>query len=249
MRPYIFLLLSVVMITSCTPETPEPNPMHLPWLDSVTVAEDPGLFIRVPYAGSRIGSGKIIFIKFKKEEYKKYIVAQPYPQGKCYTFRWVQGVNIEKLVGTSPYIDLPKGYVALDWKWLGMGFMYEPYTLLLNKKWKTFKQYDQTWTYEDVYQPEVHELIEEYWEAGYPHLDWYFGNYRIPINPDTRLPANVCLYVTRSFLSFDELAPNDQDYYRQAIKEEEKRFNAYLKMLKKLIETGEYKNECAQSPI
>lgn len=243
MKAQIFLLLSVITITSCTSQSLDSNPMQLPWLDSVTVAEDPGILIPSPYFGSPIGTGGILFIKFKKDEYKKYIIAEPDTEDGYYSFRWFTGVNIEKLVGSSPFIDMPNGYVAVDWKW-GANFIYEPYTLLLNKPWSSFKRYDQKWTYDDVFQPEVHEIIEEMWAVGYPHLDWYFGNYRIPVNPTTELPANVCAYVQQSFYSYNDLDPITRAYLKQAIKEEDKRFKAYLQMLKKLIESEEYKTEC-----
>ena len=243
MKAQIFLLLSVITITSCTSQSLDSNPMQLPWLDSVTVAEDPGILLPSPYFGSPIGTGGMLFIKFKKEEYKKYIIAEPAIEDGYYTFRWSWGVNAEKLVGSSPFIDLPNGFVAVDWKW-GAGFIYEPYILLLNKQWNSFKRYDQKWTYDDVYQPEVHELVEEAWAVGYPHLDWYFGNYRIPVNPNTKLPANVCAYVLKSFYSYDDISPAEIPYLKQAIKEEDKRFKTYLQMVKKLIESGEYKTEC-----
>jgi len=245
MKAQIFLLLSVITITSCTSQSLDNNPMQLPWLDSVTVSEDPGIVIYPPFLGSPIGTGYICFIKFKKEEYKKYIIAEPDTEDGYYSFRWLTGVNAEKLVGSSPFIELPNGYVAFDWKW-GASFIYEPYTLLLNKPWRSFKRYDQKWTYDDVFQPEIHELIEEVWIVGYPHLDWYSGNYRIPINPTTNMPANVCSYVRECtfFVSYNDLDAQSRAYYKQAVKEEDKRFKSYLQVVKKLIESGEYTKEC-----
>lgn len=243
MKAHVLLFLSVV-VTSCTTTSPDANPMQLPWLDSVTIAEDPGI-VMDPYDIQTASRGVVCFVKFKNEEYKKYIIAEPADDEEGYfTFRWLTGVNAEKLVGSSPFIDLPNGFAAVDWKW-GLGFVYEPYTLLLNKSWSSFRRYDQKWTYNDVFQPEVHNLIDEYWIVGYPHLDWYFGNYRIPVNPKTNLPANTYKFVEKPlFFSLDEFDAEKKAYLQQAIKEEDKRFNRYLQQVKKLIESGEYVNEC-----
>lgn len=245
MKKFLLFSLFVVAITSCNSISPDSNPMQLPWLDSVTVAEDPGIVIYPPFLGSPIGTGYICFIKFKKDEYKKYIIAKPDIEDGYYSFYWLQGVNAEKLVGSSPFIDLPNGYVAVDWKWWP-GIINEPYTLLMNIPWKSFKRYNQKWTYNDVLQPEVHELIDEVWHVGYPHLDWYSGNYRIPINPTTNMPANVCSYVRECtfFVTYNDLDAQGRAYYKQAVKEEDKRFKSYLQVVKKLIESGEYTKEC-----
>ena len=246
MKKHSFLLVISVVFISCTSLPHTSNPMQLPWTDSVTIEEDPGIVIYPPSIGSPIGTATIAFIKFKKEEYKKYIIAEPAMEDGYYSFRWMMGINVEKLLGSSPYIDLPNGYVAIDWKWGHGSFCYEPLTLLLNKPWESFKHYDQRWTYDDVLQPEVHEIIKEAWIVGYQHLDWYFGNYRIPVNPKTNLPANVCSYIRFGtlLLSLNDISGDYRDYMEQAIYEEDKRFTVYLEMVKKLIESGEYTKEC-----
>ena len=89
----------------------------------------------------------ITLVRFQQDTYKDYILAEQKYDSKdsveYYALRAPGTVPQELFIGRSPYIPLPDGWYAVDWKWGKI--IYRPTNVLLPIVWEKMQDTDQRW--------------------------------------------------------------------------------------------------------
>ena len=89
----------------------------------------------------------IILIRFQKDDYQNYVMVEPKSNAQDNSTYFVMRNNgvipQEYFIGNSPYIPLPDGWYAIDWRW--GDFVYKPSNVLISIPWSNVISRSQRW--------------------------------------------------------------------------------------------------------
>lgn len=196
-----------------------------------------------PYVHYEWGNGEVYVLKFKKIEYKEYIMVHPpiHVNDSTYysvTLDFAGGpalpIEIRDVNHQSPYIDLVDNYVLLDWDtWYMITnclALARFKTDLLINKWDEF-EIDKQWSLENFY---VTQPCEKAYNIKVDSLSSYNNGLKYPYMPYL---ASMDFNATREWEALKQQGRGAE--YREAdIKLADSAYMEYKEVLIKMINDG-----------
>ena len=200
------LLLICIGVVSCK----EPSPSYIPPVETIVV------------------------VKFKKTEYKDYVLVNVVDLNKGdsismteYNSDFILPTSAVNLYGTSPYIELTNGYLLVDWKWYN--FVSSSKQAIVKTKWVDLTDIHACWPLSEVY---IEHPIEQYCVIPIGSLeircdgDFHWADIDISTTPITESQWNA----------YSESEKND---LQTLISHNDQAFAQYAEILNHMIANGE----------
>ena len=187
------------------------------------------------------GGAYFTIIKFTAPEYPNYVVVEPdfweywhlsYIRSACGGY-----VCPELFIGSSPYIALPNGYYATDWKW--GEFIYPPSNILIDVKWEDVEDINQRWEYPSIL---ISTIFLKVWaKASYKSIDSYC--HIQSANPNDYRNHNQWAY-ENIHTSIADIPEEEVDAYKAHVRYVDSLQDVHIERIAKIIENGELEKVC-----
>lgn len=177
----------------------------------------------------------IDIVKLESPEYLDYVIADSYGDS-LFGIRYENECSAQELfLGTSPYIALPDGYYAIDWKW--GHFVYSPTNYLLSVKWEEVKDRRQRWGWDKMKLSSGFILRE--FGFSYAGIDKFLNIAPPPVKDDKypkeyKIPG--WLYFTHSLSDITDSVRLQQ--YLDEVKFQDSLQATYVERVSRIIEEG-----------
>lgn len=182
------------------------------------------------------GLGYVEIIKLEKPEYKEHImVYAPKKEdgplavavGNSY---FCISQEIEPICGTSPYIELPDGYLLLNWRWKRIFDHIINEEAIISDKWAELRDIHTTWGKEQIY---VNRPIKEYYIVRLSKInEYYAGQLKYPY-----IASDIC-NVEFSEERWKRFSDGEKENMRQETLRLDSAYMEYKAVLSDIIEDG-----------
>ena len=174
-------------------------------------------------------------VKFIAPEYSDYVVAgREFEEGLCRIASAHGGYACQELfMGSSPYIALPDGYYATDWKW--GEFIYPPINILIDVKWNEVDSINQTWEYPSIL---ISTKILKLWtKVTYQSIDNYL---HIESTNTSDYDSPLEWAFLNLYPSIADIPEEEVDAYMAHVQYLDSLQEVYTKRISEIIEKGEF---------
>ena len=224
---FIGLLLSIALTISAQRQMQVwqdgvPTSFAVAEIDSVTFIKE------TPMIGDP-GFESLTILKFKKPEYKDYILTNRFDEYFCIhpSSEYLPDGCWENMQGKCPFHELKQGYVLVDWRWTSW---FTP--TILFESYKTQETWNQAWPLDTPH--DSSPIVEEYWitiedfdlytgDIKYnslyylPYITHYFSVNYIPTHKDPNIEYPPTNLDYAGDMSWEELEAFYDSYYQNII--------------------------------
>ena len=187
----------------------------------------------------------ITMLKFSSPHYLDYVITKKDKSGDdvFYKIGGVGGSCQELYLGSSPYIELPKGYYMLDWKW-GRGIINIPENYLIDVKWEEVENRQQKWPSDiRIISTDFINQNGGWLATSYENIDKVL-HIAPPKEMDSKFPNVPADYLQKDWMgrynSIEEVPESQREEYLELVKYQDSLQEVYIERLSQIMQMDDF---------